>query len=630
MALRNRGVLADWTRGSDISYHRLQMAAKNMGANFIVAGLAGFVFFVAVFFALTSPVERNLILKNRAATAFDVAGMGSTVKLDLTAGGVDVRRLRASEVADVTRGLWEKVGRWKLLASFLPGAFLSFFLFRLLMRRQLRAGEESASDEFLRGQRLVPVNELKEQLLKQPIRIEQDGQPPLYVTPEPSHLQIGGVTIPKQLVGRNILLTGAMGVGKSQAMLHLLDAQRRIGMKTVVYDKTGEFTEFFYRPGQDFLLNPLDQRCAPWSPFAELKNKYDFELLGSMFVPDRANDPNPMWQNSARTLFADLMRIAADGPISGRSLRAVHRTIALASLTELAKLVQKHGLSSAAQLNPENPEGSESIRLSLGDAVKFFPYMPDVSADASFSIRDWVSQPGDSWLFITSAADMHETLRPFISLWCELALFGAMEGRPDHTSLRLGVFLDELASLQRMKALEAALTEGRKFGIYSALGLQSIPHLEERYGKEMAQVLLNGVQTKLVMRAADDQTANRSADMLGKEEVAERDEGTSYGVELNRDGASIQTKRAERRLVTPSQIMVLPDFAGYLKVAGDSPIARVVVPFKKRDVVAPSFVRRDDLVIKPLASPSSDHPSPADSTSSPSDDDKWDSGLSFL
>jgi type IV secretory pathway TraG/TraD family ATPase VirD4 len=48
------------------------------------------------------------------------------------------------------------------------------------------------------------------------------------------------------------------------------------------------------------------------------------------------------------------------------------------------------------------------------------------------------------------------------------------------------MFLDELASLEKLPSLEDAATKGRKAGLRIVAGLQSTAQLEKIYGREEA------------------------------------------------------------------------------------------------------------------------------------------------
>jgi hypothetical protein len=57
--------------------------------------------------------------------------------------------------------------------------------------------------------------------------------------------------------------------------------------RAIVYDTAGTFMEKFYRPGKDTLLNPLDKRSAPWSPWVDVPRDYHYDQIADRPSPNR-------------------------------------------------------------------------------------------------------------------------------------------------------------------------------------------------------------------------------------------------------------------------------------------------------------------------------------------------------
>ena len=76
---------------------------------------------------------------------------------------------------------------------------------------------------------------------------------------------------------------------------------------------------------------------------------------------------------------------------------------------------------------------------------------------------------------------------------------------------------------------------------------------------------------RMALAAPNRDTAQWSADSLGRSEVEEVAEGYSYGANTIRDGVSLMPRRELRSLALPSEIMRLPNLEGYLKFPGPLP-----------------------------------------------------------
>ncbi len=100
-----------------------------------------------------------------------------------------------------------------------------------------------------------------------------------------------------------------------------------------------------------------------------------------------------------------------------------------------------------------------------------------------------------------------------------------------------------MASLQRLPALSRVLAEGRKHGACCVLGLQALPQLRERYGRDGAAAICATAGNWLVLRTTEPETARWLADGLGKSETDEADESLSLGAGgAWRDGVSLSRR----------------------------------------------------------------------------------------
>ena len=97
---------------------------------------------------------------------------------------------------------------------------------------------------------------------------------------------------------------------------------------------------------------------------------------------------------------------------------------------------------------------------------------------------------------------------------------------------------------------------------------------------------------RMALAAPNRDTAQWSADSLGRSEVEEVAEGYSYGANTIRDGVSLMPRRELRSLALPSEIMRLPNLEGYLKFPGPLPVASIRLKYVSRPAAAERFVPR--------------------------------------
>ena len=106
--------------------------------------------------------------------------------------------------------------------------------------------------------------------------------------------------------------------------------------------------------------------------------------------------------------------------------------------------------------------------------------------------------------------------------------------------------------------------------------------LRDLYGRNGAETILGLCGTRVVLAAPDRDTAQWSADSLGRSEIEEVTEGVTYGANTIRDGVSLTPRRELRALALPSEIMRLPNLEGYLKFPGPFPAASIRLKYVER------------------------------------------------
>ena len=265
--------------------------------------------------------------------------------------------------------------------------------------------------------------------------------------------------------------------------------------------------------------------------------------------------------------------------------RALVEHLLKTDLSDLAKAMEDTVAQSI--VDPQNPKTALSVRAMLTANIGAMEVLAD--SGTPFSIREWVSGGYDSgFLFLTSRGDQHASLRGLISTWLEIAVNSMLSLEQDD-GRRIWVILDELPTLHRVPSLQSGLAESRQFGGCFVLGVQVASALRDLYGKNGAETISGLCGTRVVFAAPDRDTAQWSAENLGRSEVEELSEGVSYGADPYRDGVTLMPKRELQSLALPSEIMRLANLSGYLKLPGPLPVARITLRYVKREAVAPAF-----------------------------------------
>ena len=454
----------------------------------------------------------------------------------------------------------------------------------------------------LRGGELVSAREMRRRAAPVHRRVLEP-----FLPPNLRPYRIAGLPYPERAETRHTLVSGTTGSGKTILIADLVEQIRARGERCVIYDKMGSYAEAFFDPARDVLLNPLDARAPRWSPFLEARTARDFDTMAAALIPRQKDTVDPFWITAARQLFSHGAAVFWKRGETRNRVLVEH--LLKTQLDALAQAME--GTVAQSIVDPANPKTALSVRAMLTANIGAMDLLPDEGLP--FSIRDWIEGGGrGGFLFLTSRGDQHASLRGLISTWLEIAV-NALLSLPRDDGRRIWVVLDELPTLHQVPSLRPGLAESRQFGGCFVLGVQVFSALRDLYGRDGAETISGLCGTRVVLAATDRDTAEWSAESLGRVEVEEMSEGVSYGAESPRDGVTLGARRALHPLVLPAEVARLENLSGYLKFPGPRPVARIALRYRKRPKIAERFVPREDgEVAAGKAVAAGDHPESVD------------------
>jgi hypothetical protein len=240
---------------------------------------------------------------------------------------------------------------------------------------------------------------------------------------------------------------------------------------------------------------------------------------------------------------------------------------------------------------PEAARMAESIRAVFNTNAQALRFLPDTGR--RYSIKDWMTgekKPG-SILFITSTYTDLDLNRALLTLWSNLAIHSLMTMSRTR-DLRTWFMFDELGALHRLPAIENGLQTARNFGGAMVLGLHSFDKLIQVYGEENARNLSSLARTKLILAAANHDTAEVCSQFIGNREIRQMDEGYSYGYNNTRDASTLTPRKQVEPLVIADDITNLPKLHGFVKFPEGFPAAPIRLEWQRYPKVAEGFVKR--------------------------------------
>lgn len=442
---------------------------------------------------------------------------------------------------------------------------LAFLIFRFLRR----LGEKQAQDERMGGRELTDdvkavAREMHRRGQASSICIDQL---PLILNGEVQYLMIYGTP----------------GSGKSNTINKLLKQIRARGDMAIIYDKGCSLIKKHFNERDDTLLNALDRRCAYWDMFREFESIPDFDSAASTLIPMGTKE-DPFWQSSARTIFSAVSYRQKKKGI--HSYNALLRTLLAIDLKALRDYLAG---TEASNLVEEKVEKTAiSIRSVLTNYVKALRYLQGIERTGRrpFTIREWMSAVNDpqikqhGWLWVTSNARQHESLKPLISMWLAQAA-NCLLGMGENLHRRVWFIYDELPSLNKLPELPGVLAEARRFGGCFVLGFQAKAQMDFTYGKETADAMLGLVNTRFFFRSPSSTEAEWVQREIGQRRDKVFSEQYSYGVDTVRDGVSFSKVEEDRYLVNYTDIQKLPNLSCYVTFPGDYPAVRMSMRYEK-------------------------------------------------
>ncbi|MFA0652885.1 type IV conjugative transfer system coupling protein TraD [Vibrio sp. 10N.222.48.F8] len=478
--------------------------------------------------------------------------------------------------------------------NFLIAIGIAFAILMLAMSFFKRQGEKQSEDFHVRGFQYAEPKVLTNDLKKRAKKLKKQGVGNGRI----SDFKVDGLALFKrEFEVQHMLIDGTTGAGKSVMLRKLLRWIRKRGDKAIIYDKGCTFTSKFFDPSQDTLLNPFDERCANWDVWCDAKDAPDFENIANALIPQHG-EGDPFWVDSARTIFSSAAyRMSQDDkPCSTARLLSL---ILTSELETLGNFLQ--GTESASLVSKDIKKTAISIKSVLATYIKslrFLDGLDDKDAKGEpkrkpFSITDWVQDDKQKgFLFLSSNAQQHASLRPLISTWLAIAS-NAILGLKADEDRRIWVIMDEMPSLHKLPELDNIISEVRKFGGCYVIGLQSYAQLVKTYGKNTADVIFDLLNSRFYFRAPSAQMAQISSKDLGEQEVDVSRENISYGANALRDGVSIGHQTVTRPVVSSSEIQAMDDLQCYLRVPGSSFITQLELHFDKMRDVTPAFIKRE-------------------------------------
>jgi type IV secretory pathway TraG/TraD family ATPase VirD4 len=425
-----------------------------------------------------------------------------------------------------------------------------WFLYPAMLSRFKMKSMEIMKDKHMRGSKLVDEKEIRKQIPR-----------------EAGQLSLGSVPVPRSAETRHFLVLGRPGTGKTTLLNSVIARLRERKEKAIIYDFKGDYLSFFFNPDKDYIFNPLDTRSLHWCLFNEIFMHPDIDSIATSMIPSSSQDR--FWTDAARDVFAAILHYCIKTGETSNEKIWQYVSLSEGDMITVMQNALSQGIEEAKRAlgylmgYEKGSKVASDVLSTMKQFTNCFFYTRHLQND--FSIKRWLDEDGDSFLFLTNYSNLRDTLRPLLSLLVDLALKHILS-LSENLNRRRFMIIDEFATLQRLPTVVQALEQGRSKGASIWISSQDINQIQKIYMQETMNTIVNTTNTVACFAMNDAISTEYMSRSFGEMEILETDESLLMGPSDTRDGLNISRRRKVERLLLASEFTTLKDLYFYLKM----------------------------------------------------------------
>ena len=311
-----------------------------------------------------------------------------------------------------------------------------------------------------------------------------------------------------------------------------------------------------------FMWSPMDAHSACYNPLDFVEEKgpnriTDIQKLAQILLP-RPEHGEKMWVNEAQSLFLGVTLLVLDTPELPSTLGQVYRILmADARLGKIAEeALDNPALDTAcheALANYKNKAEKErsGVKSSLTSALALWanPNIDAATSRSDFDLRDF--RRVRSSVYVGVGQDQLLTLAPLLNMFFQQAVAELSKSLPDKKEPHEVLFLiDEFPMLGPMPTLQKGLALLAGYKIRIVLITQGLGQLDEIYGRQATEGILQNCALQVFFASNDDTTTNYVSARLGSKTVAIKSRSQSQ----DWTAGSTSTSYIQRPLLPPEEV----------------------------------------------------------------------------
>ena len=348
------------------------------------------------------------------------------------------------------------------------------------------------------------------------------------------------VPITKKAMSKHILYTGAIGMGKTTAIMQLLK-QLIAGMDSndvmVIFDTKGDFKDL-YRHGKDEIISCDSDHTSCWNIFREVlidgEGKVEqnlHEIVNQLFDEKIRRSNAPFFPQAAKDVLYGIMSyiIRSNTPddIDNEELYAYLRD---ANIDDVVEAFMSEGdLRGIVDYIYNGGEGSEQTQGVYSELrnVANELFVGNFKKHGDFSVREFIRNKGGKILFIEYDLSIGMVLAPIYKVMYDLAIKEALCREKSEGNVYF--IIDEFKLLPNLYHIDDGVNFGRSLGAKFMVSIQNIQQVIDSYGREKAYSILSAFGTSVAFRVTDRATKEFIQDRYGKNRKRFSFKSVNYG-----------------------------------------------------------------------------------------------------
>jgi type IV secretory pathway TraG/TraD family ATPase VirD4 len=359
--------------------------------------------------------------------------------------------------------------------------------------------------------------------------------------------------VPHKIENKHFFIIGAPGSGKTLLLNEVLEQFKLRNEKVIIHDFKGDFIDKFYNPVEDLIFNPVDGDIN-WSIFNDIENKFDIDFIAASIIPQPTLKEDPFWKNAARDVLVAILKYCYQNNLTkNRDILEILKK----SNEEIAELLKKDGFGYVKDyISGKDSKQAQSVMATLKQYTKFL----QVLQDGDFSIKDYLKN-GTGFIFLQNTPVIKDTISPALTLFLDVFAKNVLSLKDD-LNRRIFFILDEFGMLNKLNSIVDLLTNGRSKGASVWLAIQDIGQINNLYGENLRQTIMNACNNYFVFKINDYYTAELLSKKIGEVKIKTADEMIAHNAV---DNLNFENGRLNRRISEKIEKLILPSELQNLK-----------------------------------------------------------------